>query len=211
MPTLSGRGAEGQAPWWAAGAMAACGMAPIGAFCLHLFGLGPLPHLALAFLAPAIALGGGLARRWPALGALALRAWALGLLATAPYDAFRLGLVALGWLGPDPIPGIGAALGLEPHWLWGYLWRFLGNGAGMGLAFGALGGRGMGRGLLWGSAICLALLGTLAWSPLGQATLFPLTPGTALAAWVGHLIYGACLGLGMAWATPRPVGKPQAN
>jgi hypothetical protein len=78
--------------------------------------------------------------------------------------------------------------------LWGYLWRYLGNGGAMGMTFMMLRWRGVGPGMLYGTAICWCLFGTLLWAPDAQEVLFRLTPISAMGALLGHLIYGAVLG-----------------
>lgn len=174
-------------------------MAPIASLCLSLFGLAPLPVLAGIVAAPGLVAAVAIGLSRPALGRLAVAGWLAGMAATVPYDAFRLGLVAVGVLGPDPIPRIGEALAIAPHGVSGYAWRFLGNGGGMGLAFASMGLAGVRQGLIAGLAIVTCLLVTLAFSPKAQSMLFPLNGTTVAAAMVGHLIYGGVLGAALEW------------
>ncbi len=50
-------------------------------------------------------------------------------------------------------------------------------------------------GIAFGIAIWLCLLGTLLIAPHGQEMLFKLTPTTLSLSLLGHLIYGAAIGL----------------
>ena len=131
----------------------------------------------------------------PAWGRRALLGLVAGIIATGIYDMLRLGLVLAGFWG-DPIPGIGRLALADPNAnaAWGYVWRFVGNGGGMGMAFAMLPWRGVRSGLLYGTAICLGLLGLLYFFPIAQVHFFPLTPLTAAGAMAGHWVYGAVLG-----------------
>jgi hypothetical protein len=79
--------------------------------------------------------------------------------------------------------------------VWGYGYRFLYDGGAMAVTFVMLPlPRRWTSGVVFGVAICLAVIATLLSSARAQALLFPLTPTTALAALGGHLIYGSTLG-----------------
>ncbi len=83
----------------------------------------------------------------------------------------------------------------------GYLWRYLGDGGFMGIAFTVgycvLKPRVDSRiaGLGFGVAIWLCLIGTLVLAPHGQEMLFRVTVITLSLSLLGHLIYGAAIGL----------------
>jgi hypothetical protein len=125
---------------------------------------------------------------------VAVRSLGAGIVATALYDAYRGSFLAFGLMQVDQIPHIGAALHLDPAWVFGYLWRYLGNGGGMAVAFFALGLRGVRAGNLYGLFVCSGLLFVLIAAPYGQQMLFPLNATTLVVAVGGHIIYGAALG-----------------
>lgn len=89
----------------------------------------------------------------------------------------------------------------QPNWMVGYLWRYLGDGGFMGMAFTvgycALKPRVDSRiaGLGFGVAIWLCLIGTLVLAPHGQEMLFRVTAITLSLSLLGHLIYGAAIGI----------------
>ena len=145
-------------------------------------------------LVPAVLMAVPLVARNAPLRRGVTQAWVAGLVSTALYDLFRFGFIWLGLISGDPIPHIGAALGLHPDWLFGYIWRYAGNGAGLAVAFHALGYRGTRAGVLYGLFVCGGLLVTLTVAPYGQQMLFPLTFTTVVMATGGHVIYGAVLG-----------------
>jgi hypothetical protein len=173
--------------------IAAAGGVPVTLIAGSAFGL-DLKVLALVVLMPVIA---GLIARMavhPATRRLVLQAVAAGIVATALYDLCRGSFLWLGLMHHDPIPHIGAALGIEPNWAAGYTWRYLGNGSGLALAFLALGLRGTRVGVVYGLGVCSCLLLTLLVSPYGTEILFPLNVTTVVMATLGHAIYGAVLG-----------------
>ena len=174
-------------------ALAGAGVTPVSLIAASTFGV-DLRAAALTVLLPAAALVAVLAAADRRTAALVRRAVVAGVVATALYDVSRFGFLAAGVVDGDPIPHIGAELGLTPPALFGYLWRYLGNGAGLALAFLALGLRGRAAGVLYGLAVCGGLLLTLAVSPHGEELLFPLGPGTVVMATVGHALFGAVLG-----------------
>ena len=175
------------------------GFLPVTLIAVTAFGVADLRVLVLYALVPALVVV-SLALSWkPTWARTALRALCFGIVATALYDAYRGSFLALGLMQVDPIPHIGAALHLEPAWVFGYLWRYLGNGGGMAVAFIALGFRGVRIGILYGLFVCSGLLFVLLVAPYGQEMLFPLNPTTLVMAVGGHVIYGAVLG----WITGR--------
>jgi hypothetical protein len=174
-------------------ALAAAGMLPVSLIGLSAFGL-DLRLLAVVVLAPVLACLTIAIAVDPVTRALAIRALAAGLVATALYDVLRGGFLWSGLMDRDPIPHIGHALGLEPAWLAGYTWRYLGNGTGLALAFLALGLRGTRAGIVYGLFVCSNLLLVLLVSPLGEQILFELNATTIVMATLGHAIYGAVLG-----------------
>jgi hypothetical protein len=136
---------------------------------------------------------------------------------TRPRPTFTIGsehgargqraFVWQGWWG-DFIPSIGGWLlgSHHPDAVLGYTWRWLGNGGGMGMtcvvgyALAFHGRRSIffrsiafctGFGVvIWG---CLIL--TLIASARGQSMLFKINPLTLILSLIGHLVYGACIGL----------------
>lgn len=169
------------------------GFLPVTLIAATAFGVAGLRELALLLLLPALAAIAVVLVCRPAWAPMALRALAAGIVATALYDAFRGSFIVLGSM-QDPIPHIGAALGLDPAWLFGYLWRYLGNGGGMAIAFFALGLRGVRMGVAYGLFVCSGLLFVLVFAPYGEQMLFPLNATTVVMAVGGHIIYGATLG-----------------
>ena len=89
----------------------------------------------------------------------------------------------------------------QPNWVVGYIWRYLGDGGFMGMAFTVaycvLRPRVDSRlaGLGFGVAIWLCLMGTLLLAPHGQEMLFRITVITLSLSLLGHLIYGAAIGI----------------
>jgi hypothetical protein len=186
--------------------LAALGFVPIGCLCFALFGWMSLQFSTRVVVLPALAMALIVGLRYPTLGWLALQGLGVGMLATAIYDLVRLTFVLSGaW--NDFIPVIGRlALG-DPQAspFWGYLWRYLGDGGAMGVTFVLLPWRGLRAGLIFGALICGCLFATLLLAPGAQQVLFPLSPLTAGAALVGHLIYGGFLG----WYLPAWMAVPQ--
>lgn len=169
------------------------GFLPVFALAVALVLGVPLSRLAPVVMVPVLGLGWMIHRRrrlrrllW--VGLLA------GILATVPYDLFRLGWTLLGGFPGDGIPNIGRSLDLEPYWVSGYLWRFVGDGGGMGLSFAALGMRGARAGVAFGLFVASCLFVTLAATPPGVDGLFPCTASAVIGAGIGHVVYGAVLG-----------------
>jgi hypothetical protein len=177
------------------------GFLPVTLIAATAFGVAGLRELALLLLVPSLAGVAIVLVCRPSWAPMAVRALAAGVVATALYDAFRGSFILLD-LMQDPIPHIGAALGMDPAWAFGYLWRYLGNGGGMAIAFFALGLRGVRTGVLYGLFVCSGLLFTLVVAPYGEEMLFPLSATTVVMAVGGHIIYGATLG----WISSRVPG-----
>ncbi len=182
-------------------------MSPIGALCLTVFGLWSLRLATLTFVLPATVVVAMIARRAPAEGKRALMGFLIGVVAVLFYDAFRLWFVCQGWWG-DFIPRIGGWLlgSHHPDTLLGYTWRWVGNGGGMGMTcvLGyALAFRGRRSTFFRSIAFCTGfgvviwgcLILTLVASARGQSMLFKITPLTLVLSLIGHLVYGACIGL----------------
>lgn len=175
-------------------ALVPAGFLPVTLIAASAFGVAGLRAMALAVLLPVVVVEAVVVDRHRSLLPLVGTALVLGAASTALYDAFRFQFLWFGLMHRDPIPHIGAALGLHPAWLFGYAWRYLGNGGGLALAFVALGFRGVRAGVLYGLFVCAGLLVTLAVAPHGQQVLFPLNVTTVVMAIGGHAIYGAVLG-----------------
>ena len=181
---------------------AVVGFAPITALAIAIIGWLPLDVSALLLVVPATALGTAVAIWFPAYGKLALKGLAIGVLAVFLYDCMRVPFILAGVWG-DFIPKIGMWLlhTSHPNWLVGYLWRYLGDGGYMGMAFTVaycalqprVGSRAAAVG--FGLAIWLCLLATLRLTSAGQEQLFSLTPVTGSLSLLGHLIYGAAIGV----------------
>jgi hypothetical protein len=187
----------------AGGLFVALGLSPITALALSLIEVVPLYYGASFGVLPLLVLAGGAAVHVPAVGRVAAQGVGIGLLAVFLYDCTRLPALLLGgW--PDFIPTIATHLrpGAEPSWMVGYAWRYLGNGGGMGLAFTvayrlfAPQGGVYPLALGYGVAIWGGLLATLFLMPDGTV-LFELTPLTLAVSFVGHVVYGAGLALGL--------------
>ena len=180
----------------------AIGFSPITALALTLFGLWPLNVGALVIVLPSVMLVILMGLKFPRHGLLSLIGWGMGLTAVSLYDLTRLPFI---WTGiwRDFIPNIGGLLlgMLEPNWLAGYLWRYLGNGGGMGLAFTVVYSllkpkvERRAAGLLFGVGVWACLMITLLFSANGMKILFTLTPTKVAISLVGHVVYGAVLGI----------------
>lgn len=180
----------------------AIGFSPITALAIAIIGLLPLSVTALVMVLPCVVLSMGLAVVFPSYGKLALKGLVIGLIAVFLYDCMRVPFIIAGVWG-DFIPKISLWLlaTSQPNWGVGYVWRYLGDGGFMGMAFtvaycvfkprvdnrvAALG---------FGIAIWFCLVGTLLLAPHGQEMLFKLTSITLSLSLLGHLIYGASIGI----------------
>ena len=186
------------------------GFVPITSLALALFAIVPL-HIAARALTLPVGLAIALGIWQPVYGRLALRGYAIGLVAVLVYDLTRVPPILMG-IWPDFIPNIGALLlqREEGHAVLGYTWRWLGNGAGMGMAFFMaypLVARWLPvrlAGPLFGVLVWACLLATLLLAPLAPTLLFALTPVTFAVSLFGHLVFGGTLGLIM-WKTSMNV------
>jgi hypothetical protein len=201
---------------WLSLAYFAFGFAPITSLALALFGFVPLPIATVVLVLPAAGAAVAIGVRYPDYGWLALRGYALGLLAVLIYDLSRVpGIVTGTWA--DFIPNIGALLLQrdDGHALLGYTWRWLGNGAGMGMAFFLaypLVARRLSvvpAAVLFGVGVWACLIVTLLLAPQAQVLLFRLSPFTLAFSLFGHLVFGGVLGLVM-WRTQANV-RPYAS
>jgi hypothetical protein len=180
----------------------AIGFIPISTVAAGVIGLAPMHLLAAINVSGTLVVAGLLAARLPWEGRIAVFGLLHGLAAVFVYDA--LARWPFVWLGmvDDFIPRMGGALlGQDSDWRVGYLWRYFGNGGGMGLAF-TVGFtilrpriQPLVAGLLFGVFVWACLMATLVLAPHGEAMLFPLTPKTFAISLLGHLVYGAVLGL----------------
>jgi hypothetical protein len=191
---------------------AGLGLVPIGCLCLALFGVLPLGTGTIWLVGPALVLVCLLRLSHPQLGRRALRGLIGGILATALYDCVRFPLI-LASVWSDFIPTIGRMVfndaAASP--LWGYAWRYLLNGGAMGMTFALApwprsrsAFHALSAGLVYGLCICGGLFVTLWLAPGAQALLFHLTWSTALAALLGHALYGIALAWYVDAWTPDP-------
>jgi len=180
----------------------AIGFSPITALAIAIIGVLPLYVTALILVVPSVVLGIGLACLFPSYGKLALKGLLLGLIAVFFYDCMRVPFILAGIWG-DFIPKISTWLlpYSQPNWVVGYVWRYFGDGGFMGMAFTVAYGtlkphvRVRTAALGFGIAIWLCLLATLILAPHGEAMLFKLTLTTLSLSFLGHLIYGASIGM----------------
>lgn len=178
------------------------GFVPISALAVMILGWAPLNLTTPLFVFPLLVTALVVALQYPRFGRLAVQGWCAGVIATLLYDSTRLPFLWLG-LWQDFIPKIGDFLlnAQGTPWVVGYLWRYLGNGGGMGVAFVMVApwlakslGLKIGA-VVYGLAIWVCLMLTLLGSPDPAGLLFALTPLSFVLSLVGHLVYGALLGL----------------
>jgi len=188
------------------------GLVPIGGLCLALFGLLPLATSAIWIVSPAFVLACLFGLKHPRLGRRALRGFLGGIFATGLYDCVRFPLI-LASLWSEFIPTIGRMLFNDgtASPLWGYAWRYVLNGGAMGMTFALApwsrsrsAFRAIAAVLVYGLSICGGLFVTLWLAPGAQALLFYLTRSTALAALIGHALYGMALAWYVDAWTPDP-------
>lgn len=156
---------------------------------------------------PLLAIGAITAFFHPRMGRLAGTGLLIGIFAVLLYDCTRIPFI-LGNVWGDFIPQIATHLlpGNDPNWVIGYLWRYLGNGGGMGLAF--IVGYGLtrpemnrwGLGIGYGLVIWGCLLATLGLMPADADSLFRVTPLTLGLSFLGHVVYGLGLALGISYS-----------
>jgi hypothetical protein len=181
---------------------------PVLAISAHVFWSVSLFTVAVAGLLPLVVALAALVITRPRLSdRLLLAGFLWGLVACAGYDAFRLPTIyVVGWWR-DFFGSVGGwATGTHSSFLVGYLWRYVGDGGGIAVAFFALaatlGAASWSRRTTIASAVAYAvcpvwtgLILTDLLAPQGRQ-LFPLTLTTLTLSLVGHLIYGAIMGLG---------------
>ena len=146
----------------------------------------------------------------------ALKGLIAGLVAVSAYDAMRIPMIIAG-VWPDFIPHLGGwVLGIDRGDLFiGYLWRYLGDGGGIGMAFfvfcrlvaavrpSLITAQPMLLSIGYGIFIWFGLCATVVVIPNGSNMLFAMSPVNFTLSLVGHLIYGAVLGLFLAKAVPH--------
>jgi hypothetical protein len=184
------------------------GAAPVSAIPLFVLTWLPL-HDAAVFLVLPLALTAAalLVRRSPE-ARWAARGLVAGIVAVFAYDAVRMPLV---WthVWPDFIPRLGGwitgAGGTDT--VVGYTWRWIGDGGGIGLAFFVFCGlllsirptlvttRPVLLAVGYGVFVWAGLMATVILPARGEALLFSITPATVALSLLGHLVYGAVLGL----------------
>lgn len=189
-------------------ALTVAGAAPVLAIPVHVLGLvdihdtarfGVLPLLAVTLLICAFRTVESI---WAVRGLVA------GLVAVTAYDGFRFPFVAAG-IWPDFIPRLGGWVtghgGTDI--VMGYLWRYPGDGGGMGMVFflacavvGVTQGTRLARyvvalGVGYGVFVWSGLMATVTLIPRGSTMLFSATGTSIILSLVGHLVYGAGLGL----------------
>lgn len=188
----------------------AIGFSPITALAIAIIGILPLSLTALVMVLPAVVAGIGLAWAFPSSGKLALKGLIIGLIAVFLYDCMRIPFILAGIWG-DFIPKISEWLlnTTQPNWLVGYTWRYLGDGGLMGVAFTVVYCQLKPRmdvriaALGFGIAIWFCLIATLLLAPHGAEMLFKLTPITLSLSLLGHLIYGASIGIVLPLVCPE--------
>lgn len=180
------------------------GLAPITALALSLIRLVPLHDGFQWGVLPLLLIGGLAGLQYPSLGRLATKGLLIGLLAVFLYDCTRVPFILTGaW--SDFIPSIATHLWPDapPNWVVGYTWRYFGNGGGMGVTFVMVHRFFAPRSNTWtlaltyGVGIWLCLLVTLLLIPTDARPLFALTPITLSMSFVGHVVYGGSLALGL--------------
>jgi len=184
------------------GVFFAAGFGPIAALALFIVGVAPLPVTVLVVILPLSVLALSFGVRNPAWGQVALKGLAIGLAGVATYDLFRMPLVHIG-LWPDFIPRIGGWLVLSdaPNAAVGYAYRYVGDGAGMGMSFVMANSLfrtkfpAIAAATAYGIVIWLCLIATLIIAPHGQELMFRITPTSLALSLIGHLIYGATIGI----------------
>lgn len=191
---------------------------PLLAISGEVFGVVSLHAVSLVLLFPLLGVLAVLvALRPDDIDRTAFTGFAWGIAACAGYDSFRLPTVYGFHLWGDFFGRIGGwATGTSSSYLAGYLWRYLGDGAGIGvvvfLLAGALGVSSWPRRRVVWSAVAFAvfpvwtgLVVTDGLAPAGRE-LFPLDATTLVLSLVGHLVFGAILGIGLWLAQPQLSG-----
>jgi len=181
----------------------ACACVSGAALIVHALGWLPLYFMIDVLAAPSLAgllVLGVLAHRIHRsvfLNRLVVGAWA-GLVATVAYDAIRGVLLLIGVIGFDPYlshPVFGMLITGQPETspiaiLIGWLYHYW-NGIGFGIMYTLVAGNAS-----WLYAIVWALALEIAWlTALPSVLSFHLNAGFIVMSLVGHLAYGAVLGL----------------
>jgi hypothetical protein len=177
------------------------GFLPVSSIVLHCLGLISLPVCLGFLILPMFTNLMLIGYRIPALGKIALKGFAAGIIAVAFYDLSRLPFILSGW--SDFIPKIGGWVTStnERNAYIGYTWRYLGNGGGMGMAFFVLlnylkiNRRFILTGLLYGIFIFSSLMTVLVTFEEAQEMMFKITALTFSGSLLGHIIYGLTLGI----------------
>ena len=186
------------------------GFTPITALAIALLDWAPLHVTAPIFVLPVFVFMIVIGYRHPLYGERALRGWMAGVIATFVYDGTRVPFLMAG-MWQDFIPKIGDyLLNTEgSSWIIGYLWRYLGNGGGMGIGFAMIVPwlchfveikRGA---VCYGVAIWGCLMLTLVGCPDPERMLFAITPLSFILSLLGHIVYGALLGIQFAGPSRR--------
>lgn len=184
------------------------GAAPVSAIPLFVLTWLPLHDAALFLVLPLAVVATALLVRRSPQAVWAARGFVAGLAAVFAYDAVRMPLV---WthVWPDFIPRLGGwvtgAGGTDT--VVGYTWRWIGDGGGIGLAFFVFCGlaltvrpafvttRPVLLAIGYGVFVWAGLMATVILPARGETLLFAITPATLVLSLVGHLVYGAVLGL----------------
>lgn len=184
-----------------------CGAMPVSAIPLYVLDWLPFRTAAFGLVLPLAVVAVALMVRRTPEGSWARDGALAGLVAVSAYDAVRMPLVAAG-VWPDFIPRIGGWLtGGSANWELGYMWRYLGDGAGIAIAYFVFCGvvlairprlvtaRPVLFSIGYGVFVWTGLLATVVLPARGEQLLFRLTPASFALSLLGHLIYGAVLGL----------------
>ncbi|MGI5347317.1 hypothetical protein ACQEU8_03890 [Streptomyces sp. CA-250714] len=186
----------------------AAGALPVLAIPLYVLGVLPM-NLAALLVIPLMVAKAVLIKRGSPEGRWAGRGMVAGLVAVTAYDGLRLPMAYLTDAWPDFIPRLGGWIlatdsGNVPV---GYLWRYIGDGGGIAVAFFVFCGALMNywpslirrRPVIlavgYGVFIWLGLIATVLLLPRGEEMLFAPTASIVVLSLLGHLIYGAVLGL----------------
>jgi hypothetical protein len=184
------------------------GAAPVSAIPLFVLGWVSLTDVALFGVVPLALIATALLIRRSPQAAWAARGLVAGICAVFAYDAVRMPLV---WtnIWPDFIPRLGGWVTGESGTdaTVGYAWRWIGDGGGIGLAFFVFCGlvltirpalvtaRPVLLSVGYGVFVWTGLMATVGLPARGEALLFSITPATVALSLLGHLVYGAVLGL----------------
>jgi hypothetical protein len=184
------------------------GALPVSAIPLYILGVLPMnyaaPMVVSLMTATAMLIKQGSPEGWWAgQGVIA------GLVAVTVYDGLRLSVTYIVSIWPDFIPRLGGwIMGTNSqNVIVGYIWRYLGDGAGIAVAFFVFCGALMNTwpslvsrwpvalAIGYGVFIWLGLIATVILLPRGEELLFVPTVPILVLSFLGHLIYGAVLGV----------------